>query len=112
MLVEKINVEDYRRLHKNGNRICFDFFPAKCPGYFHIRLLDGDNYQEPEHTSYIVIEYFDDAEPDYYKFHVKAAFDLLAMHSRLVNFPHHNKDAEEQTFIQKYYDYIEGEEII
>jgi hypothetical protein len=112
----KITVDDYRNLHKNGNRVCFDYFSTSMNDYFHLRLLDGCHYKYKEDektvskiiTSYILIHFYDDCEPDYYQFDVKAAFDLLAMHSRLVNFPHYNPGLEEKIFIDTVLSYIEG----
>jgi hypothetical protein len=109
MKTEKISVEDYYKLHKNGNRICFDFI-SEIVSDCHIRLLDGDCYDtddEPE-TSYILIEFYSDAIPNYYKLDAKTAFDILAQYSNLVNFTHHNRDLTERYFISKVYDYIEG----
>jgi hypothetical protein len=104
--IEKITEQDYDVLHENGNRISFDFCSIVVEN-FHIRLLDGYNIEKKRHF-YILVRYFSDQDPQFYRVSQGLAFDILAQYSNLTNFRHYNRDLTERYFVSSFIEIIEG----
>ena len=102
-----ISHEDYRNLHQNGNRICFDYI-CSADEFIHYRLLDGDKYELNDNdevvnceTSYILLDFEDEENPIYLQITLKQAFDILALHNSYILYPViGHEEAHEKLFVE------------